>query len=267
MKNVVVTGSTRGIGNGLAREFLKRGCRVIITGRDPEPVNAVIDALAGEFGDDKVAGTICEVSSHDSLANLWQFAVDMFGSVDIWINNAGMSIERKPLAEQSARDIETIVAVNLTGLLLACKVAISGMLAQGSGQVWNMEGFGSGNQTASGMTAYGATKRAVTYVNKALQKEVEDGPVQVCTLSPGIVVTDLLTGDYDLKSDEWRKAKKILNILGDKVETVTPSLVDGILETDKSGAKVAWLTPGKAFLRFLTASFNKRDLFEDVEGA
>ncbi len=227
----------------------------------------MIDELAASFGDDKVSGTICEVSSHDSLANLWQFAVDKFGSVDIWINNAGMSIERKPLAEQSARDIETIVAVNLTGTLLACKVTIAGMLEQGSGQVWNMEGFGSGNQAAPGMAAYGATKRAVTYLNKALQKEVKDGPVQVCTLSPGIVVTDLLTDDYDLKSEEWAKAKKILNILGDTVETVTPWLVDNILKTDKSGAKVAWLTTRKAFVRFLTAGFNKRDLFEDIEGA
>ena len=65
-----------------------------------------------------------------------------------------------------------------------------------------MEGFGSGDQTALGMAAYGATKRAVTYLNKALQKEVSNTPVQVCTLSPGIVVTDLLVGDYDLASDE-----------------------------------------------------------------
>ena len=116
------------------------------------------------------------------------------------------------------------------------------------------------------MVAYGATKRAVTYLNKALQKEVKGSVVQVCTLSPGIVVTDLLTGDYDLESDEWQKAKKILNILGDNVETVTPYLAEGILNTDKSGAKVAWLTGGKAFVRFLTAGFNKRDLFAHIEG-
>ena len=117
------------------------------------------------------------------------------------------------------------------------------------------------------MVAYGATKRAVNYLNKAVQKEIADTGVQVCTLSPGIVVTDLLTGDYDLESAEWKKAKKILNILGDKVETVTPYLADGILKTNKSGAKVAWLTNGKAFRRFMTAGFSKRDLFAEVPGA
>jgi hypothetical protein len=96
---------------------------------------------------------------------------------------------------------------------------------------------------------------------------VKDTPVQVCTLSPGIVVTDLLMGDYDLASPEWQKSKRIFNILGDTVETVTPFLVDGILKTDKSGGKVVWLTGGKAFGRFMTAGFNKRDLFADLEGA
>jgi NAD(P)-dependent dehydrogenase (short-subunit alcohol dehydrogenase family) len=267
MKNIVVTGSTRGIGNGLAREFLKRGCRVIITGRKIDQVDAAVGELASEFDADRVAGTTCEVSSYDSLVALWRFAADAFGPVDVWINNAGMSIERKPLADQPAPDIEKIVAVNLTGMVLANKVALAGMLEQGSGQVWNMEGFGSGDQTAPGMAAYGATKRGVTYLTRALQKEVKGTNVQVCTLSPGMVVTDLLLGDYDLESDEWQKSKKIFNILGDKVETVTPWLVDGILKANKSGAKVAWLTTPKAFGRFLTAGFNKRDLFADIEGA
>ena len=91
--------------------------------------------------------------------------------------------------------------------------------------------------------------------------------MQVCALSPGIVVTDLLVGDYDLSSPEWQKSKKIFNILGDTVDTVTPWLADGVLKTNKNGASVAWLTGGKAFRRFMTAGFNKRDLFADIEGA
>jgi len=267
MKNIVITGGTRGIGHGLATEFLRRNCNVVITGRDQQQVDGVVAKLGEQFGADKIAGTRCEITSADDLAALWSFAADAMGSVDVWINNAGMSIARKPLHEQSAADIEAIVQTNLTGTLLASKVALAGMHTQGSGQVWNMEGFGSGDQVAPGMAAYGATKRAVTYLNKALQKEVKDSPVQVCTLSPGIVVTDLLIGDYDLQSAEWQKAKKIMNILGDKVETVTPYLADGILKAGKSGDKVAWLTVPKAFGRFMTAGFNKRDLFADIPGA
>ncbi len=119
----------------------------------------------------------------------------------------------------------------------------------------------------SGRVAYGSTKRAVRYMQKGLRKDTMDTPVQICTMSPGIVVTDLLTGDYDLTSEQWEKSKKIFNILGDDVQTVTPWLVEHILATDKSGAKVAWLTRRKAFGRFMTAGFKKRDLFKDVEHA
>lgn len=265
MKNVVITGSTRGIGHGLANEFLKRDCRVIITGRSQGDVDVVVARFAAEYGADDVSGTACEVTSEQSLQALWSFARDELGCVDVWINNAGMSLGRAPLWEQPASDIQNIVNVNLTGLILANKVAIGGMVAQGSGQVWNMEGFGSGGQTAPGMAAYGATKSGVTYLIKALQKDLKDSPVHVNTLSPGIVVTDLLVGDYDLQSEEWQKTKKILNILGDKVETVTPFLVDGILKSSKANDKVVWLTGMKAAGRFMTAGFNKRDLFTEYE--
>ena len=267
MKSVVITGSTRGIGKGLAENFLTRGCQVVISGRKQEDVDAVVAELGAGHGQDRVVGKACEITDAEQLQGLWDAAVAAFGKVDVWINNAGVSIPRQNLAEADPGAIARIVDINLGGLLLANRVALAGMLAQGSGQIWNMEGFGSGGQVQPGMCAYGATKRAVNYINKALQKEVKETPVQVCTLSPGIVITDLLTGDYDLESPEWEKSKRIFNILGDKVETVTPYLVDGILKTDKSGAKVVWLTGGKAFARFMTAGFNKRDLFSDLETA
>ena len=267
MKNVVITGGTRGIGRGLAREFLKRDCRAIITGRAPGKVDAAVALLAGEFGADRVTGTDCEVTAFESLQALWAFAVDSFGPIDIWINNAGMSIRRAPLAEQDPADLAAVVQTNLAGVLYASRVALAGMRAQGHGQLWNMEGFGSGGETAPGMAAYGCAKRAVAYLNKALQKEVKSSGVQVCALSPGIVVTDLLLGDYDRASPEWQRAKKIFNVLGDTVETVTPHLVEGILRTRRSGARVVWLTRGKAMRRFLAAGFRRRDLFAGIPGA
>lgn len=261
MKNVVITGGTRGIGRGLAEEFLKRACSVAITGRSQGSVDAAVTALGEIPGGARVLGFVAELSDFASLQAVWDGAKQGFGSVDVWINNAGMSLPNKPLHEQAAGDLKSIADTNLTGMLYANKIAIGGMREQGAGQVWNMEGFGSDGRTQVGIASYGATKCAVNYLNKALKKEVEGSGVQVCALSPGIVVTDLLIGDYDRGSKEWERAKKIFNILGDKVETVTPFLADGILNCDGNGAKVAWLTTGKALKRFMTAGFNKRDLF------
>ncbi|MGJ8686567.1 MAG: SDR family NAD(P)-dependent oxidoreductase [Spongiibacteraceae bacterium] len=260
MKTVVITGSTRGIGRGLAESFLKLGCRVVISGRSQGAVDAAVVELS-VLG--PVSGCACEITDAQQLQALWDHAAGQTGQVDVWINNAGMSIAKKTLDQQSVEDVEAIAATNLTGLLLACRTAIIGMRQQGLGQIWNMEGFGSNGAAQSGMACYGATKRAVNYLNKALQKDVAGSGVQICTLSPGIVVTDLLIGDYDTGSPEWQKSKRIFNILGDKVETVTPWLASKVLAANASGSKVAWLTNGKAFWRFLTAAFNKRDLFAE----
>ena len=260
-KRIVITGSTRGIGNGLAHEFLKRDCSVAISGRSADTVATVVAELGEYYGHDRVCGTACEITDPASLQRLWDCAAAAFGGVDLWINNAGMSIERKPLWEQDDDALQGLITTNLTGAVFGSKVAIRNMLAQGSGQVWNTEGFGSDGATQNGMVAYGSTKRAVRYLQKGLRKDTAETPVQICTVSPGIVVTELLTGDYDLTSEQWEKSKKIFNILGDKVETVTPWLAEHMLATDKSGARVAWLTRRKAFGRFMTAAFRKRELF------
>lgn len=259
---IVVTGSTRGIGRGLAESFLDRGCRTVVTGRSPATVDRAVGELSDRFGAELVGGCPVDVTDIEQLRTLWSDSVDHFGRVDIWINNAGASAKRKPLWEQTAEEISTVVDTNLTGLLLASKVALEGMVAQSHGALWNMEGFGSNNEAQTGMAAYGATKRAVKYLNKALQKDVEGTGVLVNTLSPGIVATDLLIDDYDHTSEEWAKAKKIFNILGDDVQTVTPWLAEKVLAADKTGQRVAWLTKRKAAGRFMTASFNKRELFD-----
>jgi short-subunit dehydrogenase len=264
MTTVVITGSTRGIGKGLAACFLALDCNVVISGRSQTVVDEQIAQLSGRFGGERVAGIACDITDITQLQGLWDCADSRFSKVDIWINNAGMSLPRKPLDEQSAEELAQLVNTNLTGALLASKIAISGMKKQGFGQLWEMEGFGSTGAVQPGMAAYGASKRAVNYLCKALRKDVEGSGVQICTLSPGIVITDLLLGDYDETSEQWAQAKRIFNILGDTVETVTPWLAKNILAANKDGAKVAWLTGGKAFWRFMTASFNKRDLFADI---
>ena len=255
---VVVTGGTRGIGLGLARAFLDRGCRVALCGRTQTSVDK---ALAELGAGDAVTGVVADVSDEPSVQRLWDAAVAAYGRVDVWINNAGVSAPRVPLGTLPLADVQSVVDTNLVGSLIGSRVALRGFLAQGSGQLWNMEGFGSSGMTAPGIVTYGSTKRAVTYLQKSLAKETKGLPVQVCLLSPGIVLTDLLVQDYDGDPAALEKAKKIFNILGDRVETVTPWLADQVLATNKTGAHVQWLTRGKAARRFAIASFRKRDLW------
>ncbi|MFD1827365.1 MULTISPECIES: SDR family NAD(P)-dependent oxidoreductase [Mumia] len=262
---VVVTGGTRGIGLGLAGQLLDRGCRVVVCGRSSAAVDAALAELAPRGGD-RISGIPADVTDRESLQKLWDHASQTFGRVDVWINNAGVSAPRRPLPEISADVTDTVVRTNLVGAINGCTVALAGLSAQpGGGWIWNMEGFGSDGQLQPGMAIYGASKRAVTYLTAALVKESKNTDVRVGYLSPGIVATDLLVDDYDGQPEAFEKARKIFNILGDRVETVTPWLADRVLAASKNGARVAWLTRSKAMGRFMTAGFRKRDIFTPTE--
>lgn len=258
--NVVITGSTKGIGLGMAREFLQRGHSVVISSRGQAAVDKAINELAGDFSADKMAGQPCDVGNFAQVQALWDAGVAAFGSIDIWINNAGRDGIQELLHELPPEDYELTVTTNLSGILHCNKVAIAGMLKQGSGKVFNMEGFGSNGQVMPGLTSYGATKYAVKYLTKSLVKEYKDTPVHICYLSPGMVVTDLLISPDAQQEPDWERKRKIYNILADTTDTVCPWLVEGILNTKKSGDAVRWLTGPKVMGRFLMSRFKKRDI-------
>ncbi len=91
MKTVVITGSSRGIGLGLAKEFLKRDCSVVISARSKDRLDQEVINLGNEFGADRVMGKTCDMNNYDQVESLWNAAKEKFGKVDIWINNAGIS--------------------------------------------------------------------------------------------------------------------------------------------------------------------------------
>lgn len=263
MKTVVITGSTRGIGLGLATAFLNLGCRVMVSSRTADAVARARDHLQQSFPADAVGGHPCDVTDITQVQSLWDAAVAQFGQVDIWINNAGMGNPTLPLWKQDPQRMKTVVNTNILGVLNGSHVALNGMLAQGFGALYNMEGFGSDGRTMAGFTIYGSTKYAVRYIDTSLLKETADTPIIVGSLSPGMVVTDLLLVDRDKDPERFESQKRIFNILADRAETVTPFLAKKVLENKKTGAKINWLTPGKIAFRFLAARFRSRDLFAD----
>jgi NAD(P)-dependent dehydrogenase (short-subunit alcohol dehydrogenase family) len=249
---VVVTGGTRGIGAGLVRAFAGRGAAVAFCGRSAEPVAATAGAVAGSLG------VVADVTDPAACRRLWDETVARFGRVDIWVNNAGVTTAHRPLWELAPAEVAAAVDLNLRGLLHASAVALGGMAAQGHGALWNMEGFGSNGMRRPGMTVYGATKRAVTYATDSLAREVAGTGVTVHHLSPGMVVTDLLTAGYS--EAEFARVARVLNVLADRVDTVAPWLAGRVLAGAPNGARVAWLTRRRALARFAAAPLRRRDV-------
>lgn len=267
-KNVVITGSTRGIGKGMAREFLIRGHNVVISGRTQATVDAALAELtdATKAKGASLAGVPCDVSDINQAQTLWNKAVEHMGSVDIWINNAGRTNRLGKIATLPTEEFLGVVGTNLLGTMYGCQVALRGMQAQGSGALYNFEGFGSNGMQAPGNHVYGTTKYAITYFTKALINETKGGPVLVGYMSPGMVTTDLLLKGKDkMPPQVWEQRKKIFNILADHVETVTPFLVEGVLANTEHGARINWLTRKKSMWRFFKARFSTRDLFAELD--
>ncbi|MGP3933060.1 SDR family oxidoreductase [Nonomuraea sp. KM88] len=256
MKKIVITGGTRGLGRGLARALLEQGHQVVVCGT----TQAGVAAVTAELG---VPALVADVTDRPQVQALWDEAVRRFGRVDIWVNNAGVPHHRLPLWRLPEPEARTVVEVNLLGVLNGCAVAAAGMAARGGGHIWNMEGLGSDGRIVPGLGVYGASKRAVTYLTRALAKEAPDG-VTAGLLSPGMVVTDLLTygysgGDSGGDSEAARgRASEIFAILADPVDTVAPWLARRVVSRAKNGAHVRRLTTAKIAYRFARAPFARR---------
>ncbi len=262
--NIVITGSTQGIGLGLAREFLGRGHDVMISSRRAEAVAATVSSLQKDFPGRSVNGQACDVAEYVQVQKLWEQALSSLGSVDIWVNNAGRDGAKMPFFAIPPEDMIQTINTNLVGIMMCNRVVIPGMYQQKHGKIFNMEGFGSNGMVRPTASVYGTTKCAVRYFTKAVSQELNGTPVKLGYLSPGMVLTDMLVPPPEARGKNWAQSRKFLNILADTVETVTPFLVEGMLRSEGNGDAIRWLTRRKIAWRFLASRFRKRDILSPL---
>lgn len=259
MKNVVITGSTKGLGLAMAKEFLKQGCNVTISGRDEKK----IDALRESLKDKNVFFVKCDVSIKEEVEKLWSESAAKWGNVDIWINNAGRNFPHQFIWDVPTAYVDSLLNTNIRGMVYGSQVAAKNMLEQGRGQIWNMEGLGSNDMIQKKTILYGTSKRALTYFTRGLAKELEGTLVTAGRLSPGMMLTDFITKTPDGESSPVIKDesfRKIFNILADTPETVAAFFVPRMIENTKNDAHIVFLSNTKAFARFASAPFRKRKL-------
>ncbi|KAJ0986318.1 hypothetical protein J5N97_004674 [Dioscorea zingiberensis] len=272
-RNVVITGSTRGLGKALAREFLLSGDRVVVASRSPESVCTTVEELneylkegismAGEkgkakFSHAKVVGMACDVCKPDSVRKLADFAINELGSIDIWINNAGTNKGFRPLIQFTDEDITQIVSTNLIGSLICTKEALHVMKSQGKGgHIFNMDGAGSGGSSTPLTAVYGSTKCGLRQLHASLLKECKRSKTGIHTASPGMVLTDLLLSGSTLRN------KQMFNIICELPETVARTLVPRMRAVKGSGKAINYLTPPRILLALVTAWLRRGRWFDD----
>ncbi|PRQ46555.1 putative chlorophyll(ide) b reductase [Rosa chinensis] len=272
-RNVVISGSTRGLGKALAREFLLSGDRVVVASRSLESVQATVreleenlrDGIANEGSSSrnnlahaKVVGIACDVCKGDDVQKLAGFAISELGSIDIWINNAGANKGFRPLLQFSDEDIKQIVSTNLVGSILCTREAMRIMINQPKGgHIFNMDGAGSGGSSTPLTAVYGSTKCGLRQLQSSLLKECKRSKVGVHTASPGMVLTDLLLSGSSLKN------KQMFNFICELPETVARTLVPRMRVVKGSGKSINYLTPPRILLALVTAWLRRGRWFDD----
>jgi len=263
MKSVVITGSTRGIGFGLAESFLERGCAVVVSGRTEASVQKAVKTLGDRHPPERILGIPCDVQDNHQLQNLWDQASANFDQVDIWVNNAGISGPQGAVWELSNEDIQEVISANILGTIFGSNVAIRGMQKQRSGALYNMEGYGSDGTVRPGMAAvYGTTKAGVHFFTKSLASDLKDSHLIIGSLRPGMVITEFVMQHFEGDPERLERVRGVFNIIADRPENVTPWLARKILANRKSGAVISYPSPWRYLGRLLSSPFTKRDVFD-----
>ena len=188
-KTAIVTGGTSGIGFATAEAFLKKGAKVVISGRGAKR-GAEAEAKLREISPD-VVYCQCDTSDEDSVKALVDFAVETFGSLDIMYNNAGIGIQGT-VDQMSGEDFRKVIDINLNGVFYGIKYAAIQMKKQGTGgaivSTSSIEGF-VGDPI---IPSYNAAKGGVNILTKSSALALAKDGIRVNTVNPGYVITGLV---------------------------------------------------------------------------
>ena len=204
MKTVLITGSSRGIGEKIKKKLNKSYNLVLTYNKNKDKALNLLGDLRKE--NPNVIAVKCDVKNEEDVNNLFDLAEKNFSHVDILINNAGISYFGL-LQDMDFSSWNEIINTNLSSIFLTSKRAIPNMLSQKSGVIINMSSIW-GNFGASFEVAYSASKGGINSFTKALSKELLPSNIRVNAISPGIVDTDMT--EFDLSDDDKRDLKEDL---------------------------------------------------------
>ena len=188
-KVVVITGSTRGFGYAVAEAMLRAGAHVVISGRSQDALDRALASL-GRLG--SAAGLVCDVRQAEQVYALARFAVETFGGIQVWINNAGLASPAGRMIDIPPEQALDLFMANDMGTLYGAQAALHFMLPSREGVLVNIYGHGSYLRPAWPTGLYGATKAWVTSFTRTLAVELNGSGLQLIGFNPGMLLTDML---------------------------------------------------------------------------
>ncbi|MFC2016276.1 SDR family NAD(P)-dependent oxidoreductase [Chloroflexota bacterium] len=219
----IITGAASGIGLAIAQRLGSEGARILVVDVDARQGEEAVTELASQ-GIEAVL-VIGDVGEEGDVEMVVNQAVQMWGRIDVLVNNAGIIGPTANLWEVAVDDMDRVYRTNLRGAFLCCKMVVPHMQARGYGRIVNIASI-SGKEGNARMMPYSATKAAVICLTKSLGKELGDSGITVNCITPAIIRTPLLE----------QMPPQQVEFLIDKI----PMGRTGTLE--EVAAMVAWLT-------------------------
>ena len=223
MRNVIVTGASRGLGLGIARRLAADGFQVIAVSRsDSEALGEAVKAADG-----RLHHLAADLSDIDALGDLHRAAKKAFGPIYGLVNNAGGSAEGL-LANLTHKQIEALIRLNTTSPIVLTKYLARGMLAAGEGRIVNISSI-IASTGFNGLSVYGATKASLVGFTKSLARELGGIGITVNAVAPGFIDTELTSSmsDKDRERIANRSALRRLAEVEDVAAAVSYLMSDG----------------------------------------
>ncbi|WP_315583601.1 SDR family oxidoreductase [Actinomyces viscosus] len=188
-KVVVITGASSGFGQAAARLLAQRGNKVVVAARRESRLQALVDEIRGSGGE--AAYAVVDMTDSAQVEGLAQLAIDTFGAIDVWVNNAGV-MPQGMFLERQIDNWDAAIDLNVKGVLYGIAAALPRMAEQKSGHIINIASV-AGVMAHAGTGVYSATKWAVRAISEALREEAAqlDGNIRVTIMSPGAFETEL----------------------------------------------------------------------------
>jgi 3-hydroxybutyrate dehydrogenase len=194
-KSAVITGSTSGIGLGIARTFAKNGMDILLNGfGDSQKIEELRKGLETEFGV-RVIYSPADMSKPAQIREMIELAEKTFGRIDVLVNNAGIQFV-SPVENFPEEKWDAIMAINLSSVFHATKAALPGMKERNFGRIINIASA-HGLVASPFKSAYVAAKHGVVGFTKSIALETAELDITVNAICPGYVNTPLVQGQID----------------------------------------------------------------------
>ncbi|MBD3275543.1 MAG: 3-oxoacyl-[acyl-carrier-protein] reductase [Candidatus Marinimicrobia bacterium] len=197
-KTVLITGGSRGIGYSIAEAFVKQGANVVISSRSEGVLNEAAESLGGNDG--QVTAIPSDVSQMDSIQELISTTIDTYETLDVVINNAGITRDNLML-RMSEDDWDSVIDINLKGTFWCTKIASRQMLKQRAGTIINISSV-VGVTGNPGQVNYAASKSGILGLTKSAAQELASRNITVNAIAPGYIETEMTDKLNEKQRDE-----------------------------------------------------------------